>query len=787
MKQSIANRLVISIVPALFLIFVIIIGSALILTNNSERDLANKGAAAQAAQNANFFDAELQFYQAFGRTLAQTVAMNTTHDRQEVMSTLKNLLDKNPNMIGTYVGYEANAFDGKDARFAGANGSDDKGRFLPYWNLLTGKATLDPLADVDTSDYYLIPKNTKADSVIEPYLYQGALLTSFISPILIDGKFAGIAGADTSLNSWDKRVKQIKAFNTGYAFLVSNTGIFISAPDAEIIGAKTLSDLAKDKSNPLFSQMAENIKAKKSGQMDTIDPFTGKNVSMFYAPINTAGWSLVMVIPVDEMMANVNQMQTTLLLIGGFGILAMATLIFLISRSFSRPIVEVGRATNRIAKGDLNVQLNIHQKDEIGQMAQDFQRMTAYLVNMSAIAGKISEGDLTAEVTPQSEQDALGNAFHKMLVNLRFLVGNVTNSASNLTMASAKLSSSASQAGQATNQIAATMQQVARGTSQQSESVTHTTASVEQMNQAIEGVAKGAQEQAQEINRAAEITHQIVGAVQQVTLNAEAGAKGSLQAAQVAKGGAQTVLATIQGMENIKEKVTLSAQKVQEMGARSNQIGVIVEAIEEIATQTNLLALNAAIEAARAGEHGKGFAVVADEVRKLAERASGATKEIGALVKEIQRTVADAVSAMQAGSGEVENGVTQANQAGQALQEILKASETVSNQVEEIVAAAKQVNELSSGLVTAIDSVSAIVEQNTAATEEMSANSNGVTQAIENIASVSEENSAAVEEVSASSEEMSAQVEEVTSDAHSLAEMANDLQKVVARFKLANQ
>lgn len=419
-----------------------------------------------------------------------------------------------------------------------------------------------------------------------------------------------------------------------------------------------------------------------------------------------------------------------------------------------------------LSQGNLNAQystqsqkLDIKQSDEVGELANAFNEMIVRL------------------------QDA-GSSFMVTIGNLRNIIGQVAESADNLGNASSQMASAADQAGQATNQISTTIQQIAKGITQQTESIGKTASSVEQMGRAIDGVAKGAQEQSNAVAKASTITSQITKAIQEVAVNALTGAKGAAQAADTVRSGAHTVQETIAGMQSIKAKVGLSATKVQEMGQRSDQIGAIVETIDDIASQTNLLALNAAIEAARAGEHGKGFAVVADEVRKLAERSSSATKEIGSLIKGIQKTVTEAVSAMDEGAKEVENGVTSASQSDQALANILKAAETANQQMEEIAQAAQHINMSSNELISSMDSVSAVVEENTAATEEMSANSTEVTQAVETIASVSEENSAAVEEVSAGTEEMTAQVEEVNASAQSLMEMAKVLQQVVAQFKI---
>ena len=464
-----------------------------------------------------------------------------------------------------------------------------------------------------------------------------------------------------------------------------------------------------------------------------------------------------------------------------------AVVTFLFARRMPEPLVQMVGVADALAQGDVDQQVDHRGSDELGRLADSFRSMLAYLREMAGATSRLADGDLTATVTPRSTSDALGNACAALTSTLRRVIGELKSASTELTGTAAGLNQAASQTGSATQQVAQTIQQVASGAADQARAASETSRAVLGLSDQIELVGRGATGTSARIEATATAIDEMTGAIGAASAAASRVGAVSEEAAAAAEYGATSVKETVAGMARIKDAVDQSSIKVGDLGAKGEQIGAIVETINDIAEQTNLLALNAAIEAARAGEQGKGFAVVADEVRKLAERSGQATKEIAALIAEVQAGTSDAVRAMTVGVAEVETGTELAARSGAALEQIAAAVTATRTAVGQITVAVEAMSGASSGVVSAMDAIAGIAQENTTAASQMHVNANLVSRSVESIAAVSEENSAATEEVSAATEEMTAQVEETVTGIRVIADMVRRLDELVAMFRLEGE
>ncbi|MBK8784860.1 MAG: HAMP domain-containing protein [Anaerolineales bacterium] len=507
-------------------------------------------------------------------------------------------------------------------------------------------------------------------AISEPIISRatGNLIIVFAAPVKSsEGLIVGVIGETISINSITQLLINNRMSETDESYLVNSEGYFVTTP--RFVDEMKAAGMIED--NPeltyqLQTAASKELQAGISGN-GIYTNYLGKEVIGQYTWLPELKLGLISEEQTSEANSAATRLAMTSILTIALSIVLVSFAAFMIARGVTMPVKLMANTSNRLALGDIDQTLSYVSKDEYGILADSIRSMLSYQKEIAAAAISISKGNLTENIQPKSDKDKLGHAFKAMIESLQSAIRRVAESASSLTSASEQLAISADQAELATSQIATTVQQVAKGITMETESVTRTVASVEQMSQTISVITRGTQEQTISVANATAITTQINETIKQVAGNAQAVTRVSAGAANAARSGAGTVEGTIKDMQLIKSKVNTSAERVAEMGTLSDQINVILETIEDIANQTNLLALNAAIEAARAGEHGKGFAVVADEVRKLAERAAMATKEIGGLIKNIQRTVSEAVIAMDEGGHEVESGVKMANEAGRAL------------------------------------------------------------------------------------------------------------------------
>ncbi len=439
-----------------------------------------------------------------------------------------------------------------------------------------------------------------------------------------------------------------------------------------------------------------------------------------------------------------------------------------ISSLITKPLAQGVAMMDELSKAHLGVRFKLDRTDEIGVLANRMDGFAEVLRGMVTNLNTIADGDLNLEMRKLDDKDEIAPAMINIVEALRFLVAEATmlttaavdgnlatrgrperfkgvyreivdgvnrtldavivpvKEGSDVLAVMAHGDLRVRMTGEykgdhqlIKNSINLLGESLDKALNDVTEAVSATASASSEISSSTEQMAAGAHEQTQQAAEVASAVEQMSKTIMETTKNASEAAHTAKQSGASAKDGGRVVIETIEGMARIAEVVKQSAETVMALGNSSDKIGEIAQVIDDIADQTNLLALNAAIEAARAGEHGRGFAVVADEVRKLAERTTMATKEIAGMIKQIQKDTAGAVASMNRGTLEVEKGRKLAEQSGVSLREIIDGAEKVVDVVTQVAAASEQQSTASEQISKNIDAISSVTQESAAGTQQI--------------------------------------------------------------------